>query len=489
MDVSKLKVVELRDELSQRGLDTRGLKKDLAERLTAAIEANGVETGDDEGEVQGDMQEEVDGIQGDGEGDGKDGKEDEDGDAAMTEEARDDPKDDPKDDPTEPVEPVDKETLPSEDATLDDATLDDATPDDSSNAQKEGMVVDQDAHDAQNSQGSKDVSMAVDATATTYPLPPSLTHLTSSYPPSKILYISNLRRPLLLSALHSYLTPTTLQNTPSLPFAHADYPGLWLSGVKDHAYAGYDSPETALEVAARVHGQVWPDRGAELEVQFVDPAQVEGLMEKEEVAWGSRQRLVLAVEREGDEWKFDVIPPTAEGRRSGLANVPPAVAHANSTATGADPVDRRGSQDPKPLANRLANPLTEKGMDKEKEKEDETLGRIRRTRAQPSLEFREGPGAPERKRRGNRGGRGRRRGRDQGDNYHPSGRERQHGAGDSYHPGPERREEWGRAREWGRAVDRADRYVPGGGRDRSPRRETQDRYGDRGTRRGDRWRP
>ncbi|BEI79682.1 hypothetical protein CcaverHIS002_0102110 [Cutaneotrichosporon cavernicola] len=483
MDVSKLKVVELRDELSKRGLDTKGLKKDLAERLTSAIEANGDDAGNDEGEGQGDMQEEVHGIQDGEEGDGKDGKEDEDDDAVMTEET----KADPMDDPTEPVEPVDNDTLASEDATLDDATLDDATPDDSSNAQKEGMVVDQDAHDAQNSQDSKNDSMAVDVAPSTYPLPPSLTHLTSSYAPSKILYISNLRRPLLLSALHSYLTPTTLPNSPSLPFAHADYPGLWLSGVKDHAYAGYDSPETALEVAARVHGQVWPDRGAELEVQFVDPAQVEGLMEKEEVAWGSRQRLVLAVEREGDEWKFDVVPPTAEGRRSGLANVPPAVVNANATAT--DPVDRRGSQDAKPLANRLVNPLTEKDKDKEKEKENEKLGRIRRTRAQPSLEFREGPGAPERKRRGNRGGRGRRRGRDQGDNYNPSGRDRQQGAGDSYHFGPERREEWGRAREWGRAVDRADRYVPGGGRDRSPRRETQDRYGDRGARRGDRWRP
>nr|XP_015194230.1 PREDICTED: heterogeneous nuclear ribonucleoprotein U-like protein 2 [Lepisosteus oculatus] len=39
LDVKKLKVAELRTELQQRGLDTRGLKADLVERLLAAIEA------------------------------------------------------------------------------------------------------------------------------------------------------------------------------------------------------------------------------------------------------------------------------------------------------------------------------------------------------------------------------------------------------------------------------------------------------------------
>ncbi|OLL23038.1 Apoptotic chromatin condensation inducer in the nucleus [Neolecta irregularis DAH-3] len=48
MDASKLKVVELKAELSARGLSTKGLKKDLVERLQEAvdIEDNAEQTGD-----------------------------------------------------------------------------------------------------------------------------------------------------------------------------------------------------------------------------------------------------------------------------------------------------------------------------------------------------------------------------------------------------------------------------------------------------------
>uniref|UniRef100_A0A8C6AJQ2 SAP domain-containing protein n=1 Tax=Monodon monoceros TaxID=40151 RepID=A0A8C6AJQ2_MONMO len=51
MDVRRLKVNELREEQQRRGLDTRGLKAELAERLQAALEA---EEPDDERELEAD---------------------------------------------------------------------------------------------------------------------------------------------------------------------------------------------------------------------------------------------------------------------------------------------------------------------------------------------------------------------------------------------------------------------------------------------------
>lgn len=44
MDPAKLKVVELRAELSQRGLDTKGIKAVLVERLRKALEESNVES-------------------------------------------------------------------------------------------------------------------------------------------------------------------------------------------------------------------------------------------------------------------------------------------------------------------------------------------------------------------------------------------------------------------------------------------------------------
>ncbi|GMK59504.1 hypothetical protein CspeluHIS016_0801100 [Cutaneotrichosporon spelunceum] len=493
MDVAKLKVAELRTELSKRGLDTKGLKKELAERLTAAINganANGV---DGQGEVDGNEN----GMEGDWKGDGKEG------DTAMKDDV-------PKGDP---VEPADNGVSPPDDRmavadgtgapTEEDANgmqnTNDDMPIDTQSLKGDSMAVDADAptDDAMHTDepAPADEPAPTEAAAPpSLPLPASLSHLATSHPPSSVLYVSNLRRPLLLSALHDYLSPTTLPNNPSLPFAHVDYPGLWLSGVKDHAYAGYDTATTALQVAERVHGQVWPERGAALGVQFVDPAQVNGLMEKEEAAWGSRQRLVLVSEQEDGEWRFDVAPPATETRRSGgLANPNP--------ASSAPPASATADHDRKTLADRLANPLANSQNPPPKEEGDkDKLGRIRRTHAQPSLEFREGPGAPDRRRRGHRGGRGRRRGGPQGG----GGVDRERG--DSYRPPGERRGDGWRgdardvraAREWGRGRDHGDRYVPGRGgwdqdRDRSPRREREERYGDRGDRgdrrRGDHWRP
>ncbi|XP_045929069.1 heterogeneous nuclear ribonucleoprotein U-like protein 1 [Micropterus dolomieu] len=91
VDVKKLKVNELKEELQRRGLDTRGLKADLVERLKAALEveaqADASEPGEQEDEFCQDTQDNEDGEDAEeqqeaaedyGEGDGDDAPQEED---------------------------------------------------------------------------------------------------------------------------------------------------------------------------------------------------------------------------------------------------------------------------------------------------------------------------------------------------------------------------------------------------------------------------
>lgn len=142
--------------------------------------------------------------------------------------------------------------------------------------------------------------------AYTTPLPASLSHLL--HPPTSTMYITNLRRPLIHSALHDYLFPTSSPPSdrlpsPKPPFASADHPNLWLSGVKDHAYATYPSIEAALAEAERIEAQKWPEEtGEQLHVEFIPDELVRGLVEREEFAWASgRQKLTLRIKPPEDE--------------------------------------------------------------------------------------------------------------------------------------------------------------------------------------------
>jgi hypothetical protein len=153
------------------------------------------------------------------------------------------------------------------------------------------------------------------------PLPDGLKHLI--HPPTTCLYISNLRRPLLLSALHEYITPSEQQSPllppPKAPFANTEYPNTWLSGIKSHAYAVYDTVEIAIEVAKKIDGKVFPeDTGGELKVDFVDEDEITRLVQREEAAWlGGRQKLELKItkpdEGEGTGYKFDFSGGTSNG--------------------------------------------------------------------------------------------------------------------------------------------------------------------------------
>ncbi|KAL1405803.1 hypothetical protein Q8F55_007480 [Vanrija albida] len=187
-------------------------------------------------------------------------------------------------------------------------------------------------------------------------LPPSLAHLV--HPPTSVLYISNLRRPLQLSALHAHLAPSATAPLPEsrAPFGSAQLPGLWLSGVKDHAYAAYADTAAALAAAERIHANTWPkDTGMPLDVQFVDPAAVPRLVQREEDAWNNgRSKLSLVVSKAGDGFEFDLVAasaggPVRGGRVGGLAN--PLANPAAAVLTPAAPAPARPGAG---LASRLS---------------------------------------------------------------------------------------------------------------------------------------
>jgi len=260
------------------------------------------------------------------------------------------------------------------------------------------------------------------------PLPHSLSYLL--HPPTSTLYITNLRRPLVHSALHDYLFPTSSPASdrlppPKPPFATRDHPNLWLSGVKDHAYAAYPSIEAALAEAERIEGQTWPEEtGEKLHLEFVPDELVRGLVEREEFAWANgRQKLTLRMIEKDGEVDFGLQGSGAIGRRPavsrpnppgvGLARPPPltGLARPQPTLTGTNAIRPppgaptgpaagvgigiRGRAVPPHLARPgngglPARPVVGRGL---RTAEGRLLNPMRRTRVRPGLFWKEGPGA------------------------------------------------------------------------------------------------
>jgi hypothetical protein len=159
-------------------------------------------------------------------------------------------------------------------------------------------------------------------------LPDELSHLV--HPPTTCLYISNLRRPLLLPALHEYIFPDPSESThspllppPKGPFSSTEYPNVWLSGIKSHAYAVFDTIEQSIETAKKIDGKVFPEEtGGKLKVDFVDEDEITRLVQREEQAWlGGRQKLELRIikvdDGSGSEYRFDLSGGTSGNSRQG----------------------------------------------------------------------------------------------------------------------------------------------------------------------------
>jgi hypothetical protein len=162
---------------------------------------------------------------------------------------------------------------------------------------------------------------------TTYdtPLPESLSHLL--HPPTNVLYISNLKRPFTVGALHDHLDlPADVSDDtssslppPKGPFASDEYPGIWVSGVKTHAYAIFPSTSLGLAAAERIEGETWPDgTGGALHVEFIPADRVRELVEREEAAWANgRQKLSLAIEKTASGFGFALNGGGSLGPRAG----------------------------------------------------------------------------------------------------------------------------------------------------------------------------
>ncbi|WWC71370.1 uncharacterized protein I206_105325 [Kwoniella pini CBS 10737] len=175
-----------------------------------------------------------------------------------------------------------------------------------------------------------------------FDLPERLSHIKEI--PSSVLYINNLKRPLLHSTLYEYLKPCSkpkidIPKNSKMPFVSSEYKGIWLSGVKSHAYVTYSSIEESIKIAEKIENKKWPeDTGDRLKIHFIPENQLHELIEKEEKAWeNGRQKLDLKVykseENDNDddnnqEWIYELIssgglgkilpPPSSSSSKSGL---------------------------------------------------------------------------------------------------------------------------------------------------------------------------
>ncbi|PWN46974.1 hypothetical protein IE53DRAFT_279410 [Violaceomyces palustris] len=175
------------------------------------------------------------------------------------------------------------------------------------------------------------------------------------HPPTRSLYITNLVRPLTLTQvkkvlsefgeLDSVLPPNLQGQAAAEARTPLVYEGVWLDGIKSHAYCTFKSIDSAVEARAKLSGSKFPDEtGRRVKLDHVPTGMVRSLIEREEEAWndGRRRLELLVVKRDqtGSEdqdgvgedvvdevgekgFSFQLIPVGEEGKGSKRGPPPP----------------------------------------------------------------------------------------------------------------------------------------------------------------------
>lgn len=133
----------------------------------------------------------------------------------------------------------------------------------------------------------------------------------SSHPPTRALYVTNLRRPLADGTLDDHLSSFGTLDTSASVGKEAC--GWWLSPVKSHAFVVYTTLEAAVGAYTALQGcTTFPEEPAQgkevpaLKVTFLPPGPIPGLIKQEVKAWTEegRKKLELLVEQVDGEWEL-----------------------------------------------------------------------------------------------------------------------------------------------------------------------------------------
>ena len=247
---SKLRVTELREELSARGMSPKGLKHELVDRLSEAVKSEGSQSQatQEEAHTQEPQTQEV--LQG-----GSQSMHDfevieKDADVDLN------PLDNQQPQPAEKTSTVRKE---SEDRTKEESREEDVDFGEKmtetktqSLGEKRKLVEQQGINHITEDQGIKpDEALGLSP-------PAKAAKVVSDQPATAFLHITNLSRPFTVPGLKDVLSK------------HGTFDDFWIDNIKSHAYVHYSTTEQATTAKDALNGLHWPsDNSKALSVDFV----------------------------------------------------------------------------------------------------------------------------------------------------------------------------------------------------------------------------